>query len=215
MNECDWQVLLRFRFVKWEWNDWKVLIEFTWYEWKEKWGQLSRSTNQNFELLTVNWSNKKDYFGHHHHHHRHDRRETKWKKPFRIRNYRTYLLIFLWQFRDGQTHLLFWFWGWSWPGQRGLRWNKRFHRCLKACSLIQVAETRQALNRCVFDIQESKAWNTLQANLWGHKWPKPKGGEIFLNKVTTSKCFMRPLKGNTEISEEIQQVFFDKRKLIG
>lgn len=34
---------------------------------------------------------------------------------------------------------------------------------------------------------------TLQATRCGHSLPNPKGGDIFRSKVTTSKCFIRPL----------------------
>lgn len=34
---------------------------------------------------------------------------------------------------------------------------------------------------------------TLQATLCGHNFPNPKGGEIFLSNVTTSRCFILPL----------------------
>lgn len=34
---------------------------------------------------------------------------------------------------------------------------------------------------------------TLQATLWGQSLPKPSGGWILLSRVTTSRCFMRPL----------------------
>ena len=32
----------------------------------------------------------------------------------------------------------------------------------------------------------------LQATLWGHSLPNPRGGEIFLNSVTTSTCLILP-----------------------
>ena len=35
---------------------------------------------------------------------------------------------------------------------------------------------------------------TLQATLCGHNFPKPSGGDIFLSRVTTSRCFILPLK---------------------
>ena len=35
---------------------------------------------------------------------------------------------------------------------------------------------------------------TLQATRCGQSFPKPKGGEIFLNKVITSRCLIRPLQ---------------------
>ena len=36
---------------------------------------------------------------------------------------------------------------------------------------------------------------TLQATRWGHSFPKPRGGWILRNMVTTSMCFIRPLQG--------------------
>lgn len=35
---------------------------------------------------------------------------------------------------------------------------------------------------------------TLQATRCGQNFPKPRGGWIRLNKVTTSRCLMRPLR---------------------
>ena len=39
--------------------------------------------------------------------------------------------------------------------------------------------------------------NTLQATLCGQSEPKPSGGEIFLNKVITSRCLIEPLNETT------------------
>lgn len=38
---------------------------------------------------------------------------------------------------------------------------------------------------------------TLHATRWGQNFPKPSGGWILLSRVTTSRCLILPLQGDT------------------
>ena len=60
------------------------------------------------------------------------------------------------------------------------------------CCLSYFFYFRNSTLKEVKDKKEDK-FLTLQAILWGHNLPNPSGGEIFLNKVTTSKCLILPL----------------------
>ena len=43
----------------------------------------------------------------------------------------------------------------------------------------------------------------LQATLWGHNFPNPSGGEIFLSRVTTSTCLIRPLASGSYSDQRV------------
>lgn len=58
----------------------------------------------------------------------------------------------------------------------------------------EMHRTAKQLNKKCLYLEVQRVQPTLQATLWGQSLPKPRGGDIFLNKVTTSKCFMRPLQ---------------------
>ncbi len=46
-------------------------------------------------------------------------------------------------------------------------------------------------------LKQKRSIDTLQATLCGQTWPKPSGGEIFLNNTTTSRLSAHPLNKST------------------
>lgn len=62
---------------------------------------------------------------------------------------------------------------------------------------VWFCQPQHSLHAFLYLYLQRRAWvvlkPTLQATLWGQSLPKPSGGWILLSRVTTSRCFIRPL----------------------
>lgn len=82
------------------------------------------------------------------------------------------------------------------PRRTASRWTAPYRRCSMACSSRLASERNEGMDERRRKNRSSLAFKTiqtLQATRWGQSLPKPNGGDIFLRRVTTSRCLIRPL----------------------